>query len=452
MHGQVKGIGLESYEMDVVVAHIRGSERPEEELLFSAHLDHPKESANDNASGSAAILDIARAMKTLTTPAGDSPARLPLPKRSFRFIWIPEFYGTMAYIDAHPEIAGPPLRGKFLANMNMDMVGENLELLHSKLILTQTPLSNPSCVNDVVASMAAAVDGMDVRTPRGSLSAFNYRVTPYSGGSDHMMFNDRKIPAIMFSHDPDYTHHTSEDTPDKVDPVELERCEIISAATMIYLANMTPAQAIELVTVTASSAMERLYEAVRKAKAAAPPSPSAAVDIGEAQNVIDYAYWNGALSIASILYYNDDAQSFAAVEAANNQLESVFRDVSVAPSRLYPSDATGGAAAGAGAASQSQQGSNGAQGDTRIPERATRGPLDSDIPERMLPAADAAWYDSDAFTLTGDQRYEVVNFIDGMMTVSSIRDAVSAQGAPVSTEVVAKFIGDLVKVGVVKWK
>ncbi len=33
--------------------------------MFVAHLDHPKESANDNASGSAAILDIASALNDL---------------------------------------------------------------------------------------------------------------------------------------------------------------------------------------------------------------------------------------------------------------------------------------------------------------------------------------------------------------------------------------------------
>jgi len=228
LHGQVEGIGLEPYFMDVVVARIPGSTRADEELVFSAHLDHPKESANDNASGSAAILDIARALRELV----DS-GRMERPERSLRFIWIPEWYGTQAYLDAHPEMAGPAIGGTWLANMNMDMVGENLELLHSKMILTRTPSSLPSAVNDVVADMARMVDGMDVRTPRGSQSAFNWRVTPYSGGSDHMQFIDRKIPGVMIGHSPDYTHHTSDDTPDRVDPVELERAEILATAATL---------------------------------------------------------------------------------------------------------------------------------------------------------------------------------------------------------------------------
>ncbi|HET7038523.1 MAG TPA: DUF4910 domain-containing protein, partial [Gemmatimonadales bacterium] len=233
LRGQVRGTGLEPYFMDVVVARIAGAERPDEEIAFSAHLDHPKESANDNASGSAALLDIARALGELI-----ETRRLERPGRTLRFLWVPEWYGTMAYLDKHPEMAGPALGGSWLAALNLDMVGENLELLHSSLVLTRTPASLPTALNDVVANMAEMVDAMEIGTPRGSRSRFNYRVTPYSGGSDHMMFIDRKIPATMFTHSPDYTHHTSEDTPDKVDPVQLERCELIATGAAWFLANL----------------------------------------------------------------------------------------------------------------------------------------------------------------------------------------------------------------------
>src|SRR5690606_40406221 len=114
------------FHMDVVVAHVRGRGAAGEEIVLSAHLDHAKESANDNASGSAALLDIARSLRELI-----GSGRLPQPERSIRLIWIPEYYGMMAYVHAHEELRGPELGGKFLANLNLDMVGENLELLHS---------------------------------------------------------------------------------------------------------------------------------------------------------------------------------------------------------------------------------------------------------------------------------------------------------------------------------
>ncbi len=431
MRGRVEGTGLEPYAMDVVVARIHGTERASEELVFSAHLDHPKESANDNASGSGAILDIARSMKELI----DS-GRLPRPKRSFRFLWVPEWYGTLAYIDAHPEMTGPELGGSFLANMNMDMVGENTELLHSKLLLTRTPLSLPSCVNDVVEDMARAVDALEVRTPRGSLSEFNYRVTPYSGGSDHMMFIDRKVPGIMFSHT-DYTHHTSEDTPDKVDPVELERCEIISAGTMWFLANLDEKQGSDLAWLAAANAAGRFGQQVRRAHLVTNVAPSGPVDLGVAQNYIDYGFWDARQTVSSVLWFNDNEAVKYAVDQALAQLGESFRQASVRPTMLFPDPA------GAGKKPPSPE--------TRVPVRLTRGPLDFGLPEEALTPEEAAWYSSPRFTLSGDQRFELVNFIDGRRTLSQIRDAVTAYGGPVDVTVVARYVDDLVKAGVVKW-
>ena len=133
-----------------------GTETPEQELVYTAHLDHPKESANDNASGSAAILDIARSFQTLI-----NEGKLQPPKRTLRFLWVPGLFGTMAYIDAHPEIQGPELGGNLLANLNLDVVGTDLELLHSRMNVTWTPQSISSALTDVVAHMARYVDSME---------------------------------------------------------------------------------------------------------------------------------------------------------------------------------------------------------------------------------------------------------------------------------------------------
>ena len=439
VRGQVKGIGLEPYYMDVVVAHIRGSERPEEELVFCAHLDHPKESANDNASGSAAILDIARTLKELI----DS-GRLPSPKRSFRFLWVPEWHGTMAYIDAHPEMTGPQLGGKFLANMNLDMVGENLEILHSKLILTRTPHSYPSAVNDVVENMAQMVDGMEIRTPRGSLSAFNYRVTPYSGGSDHMMFIDRKIPGIMFSHSPDYTHHTSEDTPDKIDPVELERCELIATAALWYLANLEPPQAIDLLYLVQANAGKRLGDAARRAQETVVRASRETLSPAwaEAQNIIDHATQQENEVISSVLYFNRAGSVKRIVDRSRNQLSR---------QKQFHLEELRSAVAARGLG-ESKPHLLESKPDHRVPNRFTRGPLDFDLPTQKLSGADSLWYSSPEFTLTRDERFELINFVDGRRTVSEIRNALSAEFKPIETKLVARYLEDLVKVGVMKWR
>jgi len=437
LRGWVKGIGLEPYWMDVVVAHIRGSEKTDEEFVFCAHLDHPKESANDNASGSAALLDMCRALKELM-----DQNRLEHPKRSIRFLWVPEFFGTMAYIDAHPEIVGPELGGKFLANINMDMVGEHLELIHTNMYLARTPYSIPSVLNDVVENMPEMVDRMNIRTPRGSLSRFNYRVTPYSGGSDHNVFIDRKIPAMIFGHG-DYTHHTSEDTPDKVDPVELERSEIIGAATVIYLSNLDEKQAVDLLYLTAANAHQRLGMAGRRAQRMLLQAKEEDLPItwAEAQNVLDYSMKWEKQTVNSVLKFNDD--NFAKRVANDmckqieNQHESLAKSLRTTVSNL--------------GLKEDRPISLNNNPDRRIPVRLTRGPLGGGIPESKLSAERANWYRNEGRKLNGNVRFEIVNFINGKRTITEIRNAVSAEYGAIANEIVAHYIEDLVRVGVVKW-
>ncbi len=438
MHGKVAGIGLESYFMDIPVAHIRGSEFPDEELVFSAHLDHPKESANDNGSGSAALLDIAQSLKNLI----DS-GRLPQPKRSMRFIWVPEWNGTMAYIDKHPEMVGPALGGKFLASINMDMVGEHLELIHTKMSLTRTPDSMPSVVNDVIENMTQMVDKMNVRTPRGSLSAFNYRITPYSGGSDHMMFIDRKISGIMIGHG-DYTHHTSEDTPDKVDPVELERSEIIAAAAMLYLASLDPDEALDLTYLTSANSAGRLGDALRRATAQLEKATNGTVATAwsEGQNILDHALQRESATIGSILDFNNHTSVKTNV---NKMQQELHRQHQYYTMLLHDAANSQGAAAKTPPVLNDKP-------DKRIPVRTTRGPLDFDLPESKLSEEEKAWYAKSEFRLSGTVRFELVNFIDGEKTVTDIRNALSAEFDPVDLKVVSHYLDDLVKVGVMKWK
>ncbi len=437
VRAEAKGIGLEPYFMDVIVARIPGSEKPDEEIVFSAHLDHPKESANDNASGSAALLNIANTLQKMI-----KSGRIKRPKRSLRFIWIPEWYGTMAYIDKHPELKGKDLGGGFLANLNMDMVGENLELLHSKLILTRSPDSTPSVLNDVIENMAQMVDGMNIRTPRGSLSAMNYRVTPYSGGSDHMMFIDREIPAVMFSHDPDYTHHTSEDTPDKVDPVELERAEVIATSAALYLANLDGRQAYELIYLALANSQGRLSHALAGSNRILVNGNSAGASnntFAEAENLLEKIFAREKKTINSILNFNDESDTSDAIDAAIGELDRQYQS----HLSLLRTNAKRMGYVKAEFAYKP---------DNRIPVRATRGPLDFGLPESKLGENDLAWYSQPGNRLSGSAKFELVNFIDGVRDSSEIRNALSAEFGPIKQEVVSRYLSDMVKVGVMGWK
>ena len=85
---------------ETLVATIPGSDPAAGDIVFSCHLDHEKPGANDNASGCAANLEIARTLKTLI-----DAKRIPPPVRTIRFIWPSEMTGTIAYLSKYPEIA-----------------------------------------------------------------------------------------------------------------------------------------------------------------------------------------------------------------------------------------------------------------------------------------------------------------------------------------------------------
>jgi hypothetical protein len=307
------------------------------------------------------------------------------------------------------------------------------------MILTRTPSSLPSALNDVVANTAEMMSRMEIRTPRGSHSAPNWLVTPYSGGSDHIQFIDRKIPSTMLGHSPDYTHHTSDDTPDMVDPVELERSEVVATAALLYLADLSEDEALDLVDLVGASAIGRLAASVRSAhrlSAAAPESEADSLVTFEAANRVNQqSLWAGQ-ALASVLTFHDSPAVRARMIEWNSRISAlrttILQDLGADLELLAA-------------------GESGPEVDQRVPVRLTRGPLDFGLPASQLDSDAAEWYRTSDFPLSGNARFELVNFIDGERTISDIRNALSAEFAPVPTEAVARYLEDLVEVGVVGW-
>jgi hypothetical protein len=287
------------------------------------------------------------------------------------------------------------------------MVGEDLELLHSRLILTRTPDSLPTAMDDLVGAIAEMVDAMEVRTPRGGESTLNWALTPYSGGSDHMMLIDRKIPSVMFSHTPDYTHHTSEDTADKVDPVQLERCELIAAGAGWRMANPDEKLAKDLLALVEADGAAMLL----RTRHARP----------------------GWVWRAAELWDESRASVAQLVPGA------VIPDY---PAPLAPADAE-----------LLGQPSRAPSPDMmRVPVRVTRGVLDFGLPESRLPADRAAFYAAEGRVLDGDVRFEAANFVDGMRTVFDIAQLLTAEfERKVPADVLSRWFDDLVSVGAMVW-
>jgi aminopeptidase YwaD len=244
----VKAQQVPNYKDQMTVGLIKGTEKPDEELVFTAHLFEgwAKQGANDDVSGCTAILETARVLKKLV-----AEGKIPPLKRSVRFLFVPEISGTEAYLEANPDI-----KKKIIADINLDMVGEGLIKNLSYFRIHQTPWSLPTYLNDVMASFVewmgesqkAAQESNwrsgGVLAPTGSRDPFYYQIENYSGGSDHIVFVDGnvRIPAVLLIVWPDQWYHSSGDTPDKSDATQFKRVVTISAAAAAFLANAGPAE------------------------------------------------------------------------------------------------------------------------------------------------------------------------------------------------------------------
>ena len=258
---------MEPYELQDVVCTIPGTESDADEIIFSAHLfeGFTKQGANDNKSGSAAILEVARVLHTLI-----EEGRLPRPKRTIRFLWGPEFSGTGPWVKANKDIME-----RTLCNINMDMVGEWLSKNQAFMTLARTTYGNPHYINDVMENYFRYVGEGNreqylyrspyrvprrIVAPTGADEPFYWRIEPHSGGSDHEIFNDWsvKVPGVALCAWPDMWYHTSGDRIDKADPTQLKRTVVIGAASAYTIANADDDMAIKIAGETASNGTRRL--------------------------------------------------------------------------------------------------------------------------------------------------------------------------------------------------
>jgi hypothetical protein len=216
--------------LDVVTASIPGLTT--EEIMIIAHLCHPQASANDNASGCAVAIEVARTLTTLIAK-GD----LPQPKRTIRILLVPEFTGTYAYFASDMS-----RQARTMAAINLDMVGENQTLCDSSLMIESPPLSMPSFTTELLQAIMDDM-GKDFSNIGGTIRfpLFRHGTMPFSGGSDHQILADPSVgvPTPMLIQWPDKFYHTSADTIDKVDAMMLKRVGILTGVYTAFLASAT---------------------------------------------------------------------------------------------------------------------------------------------------------------------------------------------------------------------
>jgi aminopeptidase YwaD len=224
-------------EERTLIADVRGTERPDERFVLSAHVQEP--GANDNASGVGALAEMARLLA-----AGVRGSTLS-PRRSITMIFGNEIAQTQDYL------AADSVRTRGVRwGMSLDMVGEDTRKTGGTFLIEKMP--DPSAVwtrgedrhtdwggqplkpeeirphyyNDfVLARCRDQAEGSD----------WIVRTNPYEGGSDHVPFLRAGKPGVLLWHFTDVFYHTDGDRLENVSAPELKNAGICALLTALTL-------------------------------------------------------------------------------------------------------------------------------------------------------------------------------------------------------------------------
>jgi len=208
-------------ELCYTTGSISGETYPDEEVILMAHI--AEQGANDNASGAAALIESARVLRKLI-----SSGELPPPKRTIRFLMMPESYGPMAFAVRNIE----KLRNA-LAVINVDGGAGDYDSDDSALGIYVNPLCCRSFVDAAIAGVARTFYEEVKNRPD------KWAVHKYTLAGDNF-FCEPLIGAphtwLEMGDGGDYWHN-SEDTPDKVDPRSLADLSAVTAGCAYFLAS-----------------------------------------------------------------------------------------------------------------------------------------------------------------------------------------------------------------------
>lgn len=174
-------------------------------VAVGAHVDSVDQApgANDDASGTSMVLELARVFKDLPTD------------KEMRFmIWGAEELGLIGSRYYASQLSDEE-KERFIGYFNLDMVGSR-------------------DAGDLVINVANGVPNIVSDTAQASSARLNGSPTPLQvgGSSDHVAFTEIGIPAASFIHRPlEPWYHTPEDTVDKISKEKLQDvAEIVGTA------------------------------------------------------------------------------------------------------------------------------------------------------------------------------------------------------------------------------
>ncbi len=206
-----------------VAATIEGSDPvlKNEYVAFSGHMDHIGEGsggvnagADDDASGCAALLSMAKAFQSLEKK----------PARSLLFLWVSGeevgLFGSQTYVN-NPLV---PL-DKTVADLNMDMIGRIKNPADS---VSETPVSGPTGAFVISDNQSKDLMAIAAEADRNSTLDFDYSLSGTTNPqqlyrrSDHFNFVKKDIPTLFFTTGIHADYHTPRDVVDKINFEKLE--------------------------------------------------------------------------------------------------------------------------------------------------------------------------------------------------------------------------------------
>jgi hypothetical protein len=255
---------------------IRGSSIHDQQIILTAHLQEEQGSANDDGSGCANLLELARTYNKLI-----AEGKMPRPLRDIRFWWTDEIYSEYRYFQDNPDEPK-----KFLANVHQDMTGANQAMGSRVQHLIFAPHSRTSYLDAIFESVAQYVINTNngflaasrqgglprphtrpLYATRGSRQGYNARFVPWFGSSDHQTFLDGPIntPAVaLINWDDDYIH-SSDDDLFQIDQTQLRRNNFIIGSIAYFLSRATERDIPALAAETYAQGTKRLANDLRVA-------------------------------------------------------------------------------------------------------------------------------------------------------------------------------------------
>ncbi|MGH7465815.1 MAG: M28 family metallopeptidase, partial [Longimicrobiales bacterium] len=222
-------VGGSSVEVPNVVAILPGSDSvlSREYIVFSAHIDHvgvgtPDESgdsiyngADDDASGTTAVLEIAEAFADLAQP----------PARSIMFVLVSgEEKGLLG---SQHFVGDPPVPvAQMAANINIDMIGRNAP-------------DTVVAIGQDYSSLGPAIQRVAGAHPRLGLTVAPdlWPEEQLFFRSDHFSFAVKEVPAIFFTTGLHDDYHQPSDEPDTINNDKLTRVARLLFLFALDLAN-----------------------------------------------------------------------------------------------------------------------------------------------------------------------------------------------------------------------